>query len=78
MPAPRDCTPGGLHLYLCVCCDEGNLGAADIWDEDDEDVCPECGAYLESEYHEWDCSYGDDELWDDDDEDVDMEGADDE
>lgn len=34
--------------------------------DDDDERCPECGAYFE-EYHDWDCSHSDDDFeyaWD--------------
>ena len=32
----------------------------DVDEQAESERCPECGAYFE-EYHDWDCSYGDDE-----------------
>lgn len=34
--------------------------------DDDEPRCAECGAFLYTELHVWDCSYGDEDEEDDD------------
>jgi hypothetical protein len=52
--------------YSCDHCADDCIEIDD--EEDDDEQCPECGAYFDQE-HEVDCSRGDDE--DEDDEDVD-------
>ena len=61
------CTPGDAVIYSCTHYLE--CAAADLEDDfdlSDTDYCPECGVCLESEYHDWDCSYSSEDEYDDD------------